>query len=354
MIFCKSQVIMKKKILVTVLLIIILMVTSISTTKAATKDVGGAFTVDVPNDYECTIDDEGVFISNYKIRETVTITSVYYPNNKVIYNQSFVNGLADGFEEDGVKVISKKEITFNGCKGICLKLYYYSFKTYDEIYYLSSDNYVYMIMVMDNDSSLSTSTSKILNSFKTKDTVSYSRGIPFIDVADSSPYFNAIRFSNDNKMIYGTTNNTFNPDGNLTRGQIVTILHRIEGLPKANSNAKKFKDVTGGYYYDAVMWASSNKIVNGYENGNFGPREQLATFLKNYADYKKVNTSKRQDLTKFKDYNRVESEFKDTVSWAVAEGIIKGSENYTKINPKGYATRAQAAAMLESFYSLVK
>ena len=351
---------MKKKILVTVLLVAIIMLTSISTTKAANKDVGGAFTVDVPSEYKyTTYDDSSIYIHNYGLGETISITSAYFPNNEIVYNQSDANEYANDFAEYGVKILSKKEITLNGCKGIYLKLYYDSYKSYDDMYYLSSDNYVYMITVIANSSNLSNSTSKIVNSFKIKDTVLYTRGIPFIDVADSSPYFNAIKFNNNKKMIHGTTDNTFNPDGNLTRGQIVTILHRIEGLPKANSNAKKFKDVTGGYYYDAVMWASSNKIVNGYENGNFGPdnnvtREQLATFLKNYADYKKVNTSKREDLKKFKDYNRVESVFKDTVSWAVAEGIIKGSENYTKINPKGYATRAQAAAMLESFYSLVK
>ena len=60
-------------------------------------------------------------------------------------------------------------------------------------------------------------------------------------------------------------------------------------------NAKEFADVTSGkYYYNAIKWATSKGIVNGYSNGKFGPednitREQLAVMLRNYAKYKGKN-----------------------------------------------------------------
>ena len=124
--------------------------------------------------------------------------------------------------------------------------------------------------------------------------------------------------------------------------------------------ANRFPDVkSGDYYYEAVRWASEKKVVNGYKDGKFGPkdnitREQLAVMLQNYARYKKKNITKTTNISKFKDASGVASYATNAVKWAVANKIISGKENGTKIVPRGNATRAEASAMVEAYCSYVK
>ena len=130
--------------------------------------------------------------------------------------------------------------------------------------------------------------------------------VPFKDVSETVWYYNSVKYCYDNGIIMGTTDTTFSPNNNLTRANLVTILWRMEGNQKV-SGSLKFSDVKSQeYYYDAVNWAASKGIVNGYEDGKFRPnnnitREQLATILMNYARYKGKDTRERTDLNKFVD-----------------------------------------------------
>lgn len=180
------------------------------------------------------------------------------------------------------------------------------------------------------------------------------RKIPFLDVNESNWYFNSVKFVSDSGIIYGTTDTTFSPNSKLTRGNLVTILWRMEGSP-AVSGEMKFLDVKeSDYYYEAVKWAEQNRVVSGYDDGRFRPnnyitREQLATILKNYADYKKKDTSARADLTIFKDYTGISSYAKDGIAWAVANKVMSGKNEGTRVDPRGNATRAEAAAMIQNY-----
>lgn len=75
-----------------------------------------------------------------------------------------------------------------------------------------------------------------------------------------------------------------NPNGTITRAQMVTMLHRAAGSPEVES-AGVFTDVPAGSYYEkAVAWAVENGITTGVGNGGFDPngactRAQVATFL---------------------------------------------------------------------------
>ena len=193
-----------------------------------------------------------------------------------------------------------------------------------------------------------------------KDTykVPYDTELPFTDVSVNDWYYNSVKFNQDNKIIYGINDYTFNPNGKLTRGNLVTILWRMEGNPTVSGN-QKFSDVKQGqYYYEAVNWAESKGIVNGYEDGKFRPnnnitREQLATILMNYAKFKGKNTSERTDLSKFVDNKGISSYAKDAISWAVAKKVISGKVNGTRIDPSGTAIRAEAAAMIQNYCNYI-
>ena len=182
--------------------------------------------------------------------------------------------------------------------------------------------------------------------------------LPFIDVKKGDWYYNAVEYTYKNGIIMGATDTEFRPTKNITRGMIVTILWRMEGKPKV-TGIEDFPDVTGQYYYKAVRWAAKNKIVSGYNNGKFGPndnitREQLATILCNYAKYKGKNVNKTVDTSKYKDWYKVTGYARPAMSWAVSTGVITGKYNGTRVDPQGTASRAEAAGMIYNYCTKIK
>ena len=107
---------------------------------------------------------------------------------------------------------------------------------------------------------------------------------PFRDVKQGEYYYKAVLWAVENDITAGTSATTFSPNEGCTRAQVVTFLWRTEGEPKPTSSANPFKDVTGGYYYDAVLWAVEKKITAGTSATTFSPdntctRGQIVTFL---------------------------------------------------------------------------
>lgn len=183
-------------------------------------------------------------------------------------------------------------------------------------------------------------------------------GLPFSDVKRNDWYFSSVQYVYKNGYVSGTTSTTFSPNTKLSRGNIVTILWRMVGSPTV-SGGSKFSDVkSNAYYYNAVKWATSKKIINGYGDGRFGPnenitREQLATILMNYARYRNKDVSARTNLNKYEDSSGVSSYAKQGLSWAVAKKIINGKQNGTKLDPRGTATRAEIATMITNYCDYV-
>lgn len=179
---------------------------------------------------------------------------------------------------------------------------------------------------------------------------------PFVDVPEDAWYYDAVRYVNEKGLMAGTSANTFAPGLTTTRGMIVTILYRLEGSPNIENEiwGYPFKDVdANAYYATAVYWARMNGIVAGYSDELFGPndtitREQMATILYRYAQYKGYGTEAKADLSKYTDAAQVGSYAVDAIRWANAEGLVNGT-SATTLTPKGSATRAQAAVILTRF-----
>ncbi len=175
---------------------------------------------------------------------------------------------------------------------------------------------------------------------------------PFTDVPNDAWYSDAVQYVYEHDMMVGTSSTAFSPNTSASRGMIVTILYRLEGLPSATGTA--FSDVPADKWYtDAVTWASANNIVNGYGNGRFGPddpitREQMAVILYRYAAYKEYDTDITDSVAGFSDEEQVSSFAVDAVNWAVGAGLLQGVGNNT-LSPAGGANRAQAATVLMRF-----
>lgn len=176
--------------------------------------------------------------------------------------------------------------------------------------------------------------------------------LPFSDANRGDWYYTAVQFVYANRMMSGTAGDSFSPNTPTTRGMIVTILHRLEGSPAGGG--KIFPDVNQSLYYAApIAWASAQGLVNGYDNGSFGPedaitRQQLAAILYRYAESKGYDTSARGSLDGFRDAATVNAYAVEPIRWAVGTGLISGMDDGT-ISPTGRATRAQVATILMRF-----
>jgi len=183
--------------------------------------------------------------------------------------------------------------------------------------------------------------------------------LPFTDIKNNVFYSNALEYMYRNGYITGTGKTTFSPNDKLSRAMLVTILWNMEGKIKTDG-INKFPDVKNGVWYtDAIIWASSNGVVNGNKDGSFAPnanitRQEVAVMLANYAKYKGFDISSNKDLNTFKDSNKVAIWANSAVKWAIENKVISGAENGTKINPILNATRAEATTMLKNYIDNVK
>ena len=179
----------------------------------------------------------------------------------------------------------------------------------------------------------------------------------FTDAETTAWYHDGVHFCVENGYMNGVSETQFAPNGTLSRAMIVTMLWRMAGSPVVDY-AMSFTDVADGQWYtEAIRWAQSTGVVNGYDAESFGTndnitREQLASILMRYAALKGVDVAKKADLAKFDDAASISSWALESVEWANAAGILNGRTE-TTIAPTGNATRAEAAAMVQRFCETV-
>lgn len=182
----------------------------------------------------------------------------------------------------------------------------------------------------------------------------YCASANFADVAENDWFHESVDYVLENGLMNGTSADRFEPNSQLTRAMLVTILYRAEGSPDVTGLEHSFADVPDGQWYtDAILWAVKNGIVNGISETKFAPetsvtREQIAAILYRYAAFKGADTAKRGELDGFADAASVSGYALEAMRWAVAEGIVGGSQEGSGLclKPQGNATRAEAAAIL--------
>ena len=175
---------------------------------------------------------------------------------------------------------------------------------------------------------------------------------PFTDVSSDNWFYDSVAYVTQKGIMKGISDSAFAPYTTATRGMIVTMLHRMEGEP--SSTTRLFSDVSSNQWFaDAVSWASSVNIVNGYGDGTFGPddlitREQLATILYRYAVYKDKSTSASANLSSFKDASSISPWAKTAIAWANKEGLVEGRSSDLLV-PLDTANRAEIATIITRY-----
>ncbi len=171
--------------------------------------------------------------------------------------------------------------------------------------------------------------------------------LPFTDLKTDSKYYDGVKYVFEKGIMNGTAADKFSPDAGLTRGMIVTILHRLNGEPQ--SGAADFTDVPAdAWFAKGVAWAASNGVVSGVGSGKFAPndtltREQLCTML-----YRAAKTKYPGSALDFPDAKKVSEWAVEPMQWAVKCGLIGAVAN-GNLAPQAIANRGLVANMLMGF-----
>ena len=161
----------------------------------------------------------------------------------------------------------------------------------------------------------------------------------FDDVASSDWFADAVKYVSDKGLMSGTGSDKFAPSATTTRAMLMTVLARYAG-----------EDTTGGatWYEKSMEWAKAKGVSDGTNPNANITREQLVTMMYRYAGSPKADGK----LDSFSDAASVSTYAADAMQWAVANGIVNGSNG--KLNPQNNATRAEVAAILMRFCEMSK
>ena len=143
------------------------------------------------------------------------------------------------------------------------------------------------------------------------------------------------------------------PNNTITRGQMVTVLWRMNGSPEPK-NANPFGDVAAtSPFVKAIAWAAENKLTNGITETTFAPaqaisRQQFLTILYRYAQFMGYDVSVGEDtnILSFEDVGEVGEYAIPAMQWAVGSGVLAAEKTLT---PRAAAPRYNVAEFLANF-----
>ena len=176
--------------------------------------------------------------------------------------------------------------------------------------------------------------------------------MPFTDVPADAWFYDAVTFVFDRGIMQGITATTFEPNTNLSRAMVATILYRMAGEPDVTYRPI-FGDVASGRWYsEAVTWAFDAGVVTGFDAETFAPsanitREQFAAMMFRFAQFNDAEgiVPVAFSLDQFTDQGNVGAWAREAMYWSVYNELITGMTP-TTIVPQGTTTRAQAATIL--------
>ncbi|WP_312636269.1 S-layer homology domain-containing protein [Oscillibacter sp.] len=169
--------------------------------------------------------------------------------------------------------------------------------------------------------------------------------IAFTDVASSAYYADAVRWAVAKGVTSGTNATTFSPNAACTRAQAVTFLWRAAGSPEPASTVNPFADVdSGAYYFKAVLWALEKGITGGTSATAFNPngavtRAQIVTFQYRAAGSPAVTTANSFGDVPSGAY------YANAILWAVEKAVTNGTTAAT-FSPNTNCTRGQIVTFL--------
>ncbi len=165
-------------------------------------------------------------------------------------------------------------------------------------------------------------------------------GLPFTDVKTTDWFYDDVVYAHENGLLTGVSADRFAPESSMTRAMLWTVLARLDGV-----------NTDGGatWYEKGREWAMRNGISDGTNPDGSITREQLVTMLWRYAGSPDADASV---LNVYADRNEISDWAVTAMAWATENGILNGSNG--KVLPTGSATRAQVAAILTRYREKIR
>ena len=182
----------------------------------------------------------------------------------------------------------------------------------------------------------------------------------FSDLVDNSEYTEAAEFVTQSGIMSGVSETQFAPELAATRAMAVTVLWRLEGCPVVNYEIS-FEDVeVESWYCEAIRWAVSAGIVNGYSGDLFAPhdritREQLAVVMWRYAKSENADVSigESTNILSYEDVFSVSDYAVPAFQWTCGSGIMSGNTIST-LAPDEQVSRIYFASVLHKYSQNIK
>ena len=177
---------------------------------------------------------------------------------------------------------------------------------------------------------------------------------PFTDVPKTAWYRADVEYIWQHGIMKGISATKFGPDTKMTRAMFVTVLYRMEGSPSVEGmQIPAFTDIGAKWCYDAIIWAYNAGVTLGKTATTFAPndsitRAEIVTMVYRYSGSPTVS-----GVPNFTDAASVGAWARDAIIWATSVGVVNG---YTdgSFGPNKTALRSEMAAMLHRYMEFVK
>ena len=165
---------------------------------------------------------------------------------------------------------------------------------------------------------------------------------PYTDVAANAWYYDAVGYATANGLMGGVGSNAFDPSGSMNRAMVWTVIARLAGQSISGST----------WAEDARAWAVAQGISDGTNPDGAVSREELVTMLYRYAGSPAMNVPELGLIGNYPDSADVSGWAESAFAWAISKGIIEGRDG--KLAAGEVLTRAEAATILARFHLLTK
>ncbi|MBR5783385.1 MAG: S-layer homology domain-containing protein [Clostridia bacterium] len=180
------------------------------------------------------------------------------------------------------------------------------------------------------------------------------RSTAFTDVEDDAWYADYVNMAAVYGITTGYEDQTFRPGNFVTRAEAVVMISRVAGVKTSKYSTKEFADVpVKAWYNGAVAWAEQNKIVSGRDEDTFDPegditRQEMCTVLVRYVDYADIALKQDIEAITFADDASIAKFAKKSVARCQKAGLVSGRPG-NNFAPHANATRAETAKILVTF-----
>jgi len=170
----------------------------------------------------------------------------------------------------------------------------------------------------------------------------------------------SIKFLAERAIIKGQSEESFNPNGNITRAEFTALIIRLLDLKEKEESEIHFKDVNkDDWFYSITKIANQYGIINGVDSEHFAPnapvtREQMVSIIIRALNNIELNNSQILDIDidKFDDKENISNWALKSVEKALKMGIINGRQA-NLFEPRGMASRAEAATIIKRIFDLI-